>query len=41
MEASAYGLRIEVLDTAKQLMQENPTMSKVLAYELAYEEWVK
>lgn len=41
MEASAYGLRIEVLDTASQLMQEDPKLSKIHAYELAYAEWVK
>lgn len=41
IEASAYGLRQEVIETASKLMQENPGMDKYLAYELAYHEWIK
>jgi hypothetical protein len=40
-EAAAYGLRLEVMETAKQILDENPNMSKVNAYSLAYKEWVK
>jgi hypothetical protein len=40
-EASAYGLREEVMETAKQLMDENPKLSKVNAYSMAFNEWVK
>jgi hypothetical protein len=40
-EASAYGLRSEVLEFAKKEMEKNPKMRKVDAYEIAYNEWVK
>ena len=40
-EASAYGLRIEVMETAKQLMVDNPTMDRITAYHLAFNEWIK
>jgi hypothetical protein len=41
MEASAYGLRTEVMDWAQKEMKENPKLRKVDAYELAFNEWVK
>ena len=41
IEASAYGLRTEVMEYARQEMQENPNMDKVLAYQIAYDEWIK
>lgn len=40
-EASAYGLRVEVIQTASQMLQENPNMDKVTAYQIAYEDWIK
>lgn len=41
MEAHGYGLRMEVLETAKQIIKEDPSISKIHAYELAYAEWIK
>ncbi len=41
VEASAFGLRVEVLETARQIMDENPKMDKVDAYQQAFSEWVK
>jgi DNA-directed RNA polymerase subunit E'/Rpb7 len=41
VEAAEYGLRIEVLDTARKLLKENPKMDRVIAYEEAYNEWIK
>lgn len=38
-EASAYGLRIEVMDTAKKFMDEGHTC--LSSYEMAFNEWVK
>jgi hypothetical protein len=39
MEASAYGLRFEVFETAKELMTEG--YDRVTAFEMAYKEWIK
>jgi hypothetical protein len=41
MEASAYGLRSEVMELARKEMKENPKMEKVDAYQIAFNEWVK
>jgi hypothetical protein len=41
MEAHSYGLRIEVMETAKKLMTENPNMDRVAAYQQAFDDWVK
>ena len=41
MEASAYGLRTEVMEWAQKELKQNPKMRKVDAYEIAYKEWVK
>jgi hypothetical protein len=38
-EASAYGLRLEVIELAKTLMAEG--YNKLHAYEMAFNEWVK
>jgi hypothetical protein len=35
-EASAYGVRIEVLESATQLIKDNPKIGKVDAYQSAY-----
>lgn len=39
MEASAYGLRSEVIEWARKFMSEG--CDKLIAYELAFNEWVK
>ena len=39
MEASAINARDEVMETAKQIMNENPTIRKVDAYNQAYSYW--
>ena len=41
IEASAYVLRWEVLETAKDIMGENPNIDRVDAYQQAFSEWVK
>jgi len=41
VEAAAFGLRMEVLDTARKLLEENPKMDRIIAYEEAYGEWIK
>ena len=40
-EASAYGLRIEVEQWAIQLLKEDHDLSRLEAYVLAYNEWIK
>lgn len=40
-DADEYGLRIEVLTTARQIMDENPKIERVDAYQMAFDEWVK
>ena len=40
-EASAHGLRTEVLESAQKEMKQNPKMRKVDAYHQAFKEWVK
>ena len=39
VEASAWGLRNEVVDAAETLIKEG--YEPVVAYEIAFEEWVK
>lgn len=41
IEASAAGLRSEVMEWARKVMDENPKMRRVDAYQQAYYEWVK
>ena len=41
IEAHAHGLREEVMDYAKKLMQDNPKMDRVMAYSEAFHEWIK
>ena len=41
IDAHTYGLRVEVLETAKKILEENPRKDKVTAYEEAYNEWIK
>lgn len=40
-EASAYGLRAEVIEWANKHMAEDPQMDKIVAYQLAHMEWIK
>jgi hypothetical protein len=40
-EASKYGLLSEVIDTAKSILDKEPNMDRVLAYDMAFKEWVK
>jgi hypothetical protein len=41
LEAKAFGLNYEVDLYAKKILEENPKMNKVKAYQLAYQEWIK
>ena len=41
MESSSYGLRVEVMNTAAEIMGSNPKMRRVDAYQQAFNEWVK
>ena len=40
-EANAFGLRWEIDSTAKQIMEQDPVLSKLEAYVRAYNEWIK
>ena len=40
-EANAYGLRIEVEQWAMQLLKEDMDLSRLEAYVLSYNEWIK
>lgn len=40
-EAGTHGLLNEVLETAKKLMDQEPSLDRALAYEIALKEWVK
>ena len=40
-EANAYSLRAEVTLTANTFIQDDPDLDRVLAYEMAYIEWIK
>ena len=40
-EANAYGLRLEVEQWAIQLLKEDPDLSRLEAYVLSYNEWIK
>ena len=41
VEANAYGLRKEVIDTATKFMKEDPNLSALDAHFMAYSEWIK
>lgn len=41
MEASAYGLRLEVIELAKKNMEQDPTMDRIDAYIYAFNDWIK
>ena len=40
-EANAWGLRWEVIHTAENSIKEDANLDRVVAYEMAYLEWVK
>ena len=40
-EANAYNLKAEVTTTAEMFIKDDPALNRVLAYEMAYMEWVK
>jgi hypothetical protein len=40
-EANQYGLRHEVDIFAKKFLREDPTLSEIEAYVMAYNEWIK
>ena len=40
-EANAWGLRWEVIHTAENSIKEDASLDRVIAYEMAYLEWVK
>ena len=40
-EANAFGLRLEVEQWAIQLLKEDPDLSRLEAYVMAYNEWIK
>ena len=40
-EANQYGLRYEVDEFAKKFLEEDPTLSDLDAYVMAYNEWIK
>ena len=41
LEANAYGLKLEVMDTATRLLKEDNTLSELQAYVNAYHDWIK
>ena len=40
-EANAYGLRAEVKKWARQFIDKDPKLTKIAAYQMSYDEWVK
>ena len=40
-EANAYGLRREVIEFAEKFMKEDPSLTELDAYFMAYSEWIK
>ena len=40
-EANAYGLRSEVRDWARKFIDKDPKLTKIAAYQMSYDEWVK
>lgn len=41
IDAHTHGLRVEVLETAKKILDKNPRKDKITAYEEAFSEWIK
>ena len=40
-EANAYNLRYEVIEAATKILKEEPNISELNAYVMAYNEWIK
>tara|TARA_R110000737_G_scaffold132520_2_gene164107 strand:- start:701 stop:1087 length:387 start_codon:yes stop_codon:yes gene_type:complete len=40
-EANGYGLRTEVKQWARQFIDKDPKLTKIAAYQMSYDEWVK
>ncbi len=40
-EANAYGLRSEVKEWARKFIDKDPKLTKIAAYQMSYDEWVK
>jgi len=40
-EASGLGLRYEVYSTAQKIMEEDPSIEIITAYQQAFDEWTK
>ena len=40
-EANVYGLRSEVKSWARQFIDKDPKLTKIAAYQMSYDEWVK
>ena len=40
-EANAYGLRSEVKEWARKFINKDPKLTKIAAYQMSYDEWVK
>ena len=40
-EASSYGLRSEVQESARKIKSEFPDIDLLTAYEMAFNEWIK
>ena len=40
-EANGYGLRSEVKQWARQFIDKDPKLTKIAAYQMSYDEWVK
>lgn len=41
LEAHSYGLMYEVRETASKIMLEDTKIDRVVAYQMAFDEWVK
>jgi hypothetical protein len=41
IEATAYNLRQEVINTAESFIKEDPDLNKANAYAMAYMKWIK
>jgi hypothetical protein len=41
IDAHSYGLRVQVIETAKLILDEDPRKDKVVAYEEAFNKWIK
>ena len=40
-EANEHGLMREIITEARKIMDENPKIDRVVAYEQAFNEWIK